>query len=156
RASEAGTYADARGALAWLQARGWSTDRLIFFGRSLGAAVALQLAVEQPPAGVILESPFTSIRAMGWRHNPVLTFLLGWLLNARYDNAAKIEKLQSPLMVIHGENDTIVPPEMGRRLFDQAPEPKRFFLRAGAGHNSPLPPSNAPYWQAWRDFLDRL
>ncbi|MFO7983569.1 MAG: alpha/beta hydrolase [Desulfuromonadales bacterium] len=154
RASEEGTYDDARGALSWLRSRGWSTEKLVYFGRSLGASVALQLAVEEPPAAVVLESAFTSIRALGWRHNPILTFLLGWLLDARYDNADKIKKLRSPLLFIHGGEDTIVPPDMGRRLFDMAPEPKHFFLRPEADHNTPLPPTGAPYWQAWRNFLD--
>ncbi|MBE0595888.1 MAG: alpha/beta fold hydrolase, partial [Desulfuromonadales bacterium] len=57
RATEEGTYADARGALAWLRGRGWEAERLVYFGRSLGAAVALQLALEAPPAGVVLKPP---------------------------------------------------------------------------------------------------
>lgn len=136
--SEKGTYADARGALAWLTERGWTPARIIYFGESLGAAVALQLAVEKPPAGLVLESPFTSIAAMGRHHSPMLHFLLGWLLDARYDNLAKIVKLRSPLLIVQGEADTIVPPAMAQQLFVAANEPKILRRIPGAGHNDLL------------------
>jgi fermentation-respiration switch protein FrsA (DUF1100 family) len=154
--SEEGTYADARGALAWLQQRGWGREQLIYFGESLGAAVALQLAVEQPPAGLVLEAPFTSIAAMGRHHNPLLYFLLGWLLDARYDNLAKIGRIRSPLLIIQGEADTIVPPAMSRRLYEAAGGPKILRLIPGADHNDLLFVGGKASREAWREFLAAL
>jgi fermentation-respiration switch protein FrsA (DUF1100 family) len=152
--SEKGTYSDMRGALAWLKGRGWSADRMIYFGRSVGAGVALQLALEQPPGALVLESPFTSIPAMGRLHYPLLWRLAGWALDARYDNLAKIGQLRSPLLVFHGERDEIVPHRMGMELFDRAPQPKSFHSIAGAGHNDTYDVGGAPYWQRWREFVE--
>ncbi len=153
RPDEQGTYQDIRGALTWLQRDGWSPEQMIFFGRSLGAAVVVQAALETPPAGVILETPFTSIPAMGKTHYPLLYLLLGWLVDARYDNLAKISDLQSPLLIIHGEQDTICPPEMAEQLYERAPPPKDLFWIPGADHNSTLDQGGPRYWAAWRRFL---
>ncbi len=153
---EEGTYADARGALAWLRRRGWEPSRLVYAGESLGAAVALQLAIEQPPAGLAMESPFTSIAAMGRHHYPLLHLLLGWLLDARYDNLAKIGRLRAPLLIIQGEADSIVPPGMAQRLYQAAGEPKSLSLIPGADHNDLLFVGGHAYREAWHDFLSRL
>jgi hypothetical protein len=155
RASEAGTYRDARGALTWLQQRGWSRQRMVYFGRSLGAGVAVQLALEEPPAGLILETPFPSIAAMGRHHNPILYITLGWLLDARYDNLAKIGRIRVPLLVLQGNRDRIVPQAMARRLFDAANEPKTWQLIPGAGHNDTYEVGGEAYWTAWSEFLRR-
>lgn len=156
KASEEGTYADARGALAWLHKNSWDNDQIIYFGRSLGAAVATQLAIEEPPAGLVLESPFTSVAAMGRRHNPILFFLLGWLLNSNYDTLAKIDRIKAPLLLLHGSKDTLVPPAMSEQLFDRAIEPKTLHLIHGAGHNDTLSHRQTEYWQTWRRFIEDL
>ena len=83
----------------------------------------------------------------------LLYFLLGWLLDARYDNLAKIGRIRSPLLILQGEADTIVPPAMARRLFDQANEPKTFALIPGADHNDLLFTGGRAYREAWREFL---
>lgn len=153
---EEGTYADARGALAWLGERGWPPERLIYAGESLGAAVAVQLALEHPPAGLVLEAPFTSIAAMGRHHYFLLHFLLGWLLDARYDNLAKIGRVRSPLLIIQGEADSIVPPAMARRLYEAAGGPKTLRLIPGADHNDLLFVGGKAYREAWREFLTAL
>jgi hypothetical protein len=153
--SEEGTYADARGAFAWLRQRGWTPAQMVYFGESLGAAVALQLAVEQPPAGLVLEAPFTSIAAMGRHHYSLLYFLLGWLLDARYDNLAKIGGIRSPLLIIQGEADTIVPLAMSRRLYEAAKEPKTLRLIPGADHNDLLFVGGKAWREAWREFLGK-
>jgi fermentation-respiration switch protein FrsA (DUF1100 family) len=152
-ASEEGTYQDLRGALRWLQEQGWSAKQMIYFGRSVGAAVALQLALEQPPAGLVLESPFTSIKALGRHHYPLLWWLGGWAIGARYDNLAKIGRLRTPLLIFHGAQDTIVPQRMGRALFEQAPRPKTFYSIPGAGHNDTYAVGGREYWRQWREFL---
>lgn len=150
---EEGTYNDGRGALAWLGENGWAPGRMVYFGRSLGAGVALQLALETPPAALVLESPFPSIAALGWHHSPLLYLLLGWALDARYDNLKKIGELRRPLMIFQGTDDDIVTEKMARRLFDRASPPKKYHPIPGAGHNDTYEIGGAPYWEAWRSFL---
>jgi hypothetical protein len=155
--TEKGTYEDIRGALAWLKQRGWSPRRIIYFGRSLGAAVALQLALEEPPAGLVLESAFTSVAGMGRHHQPLTYALLGWwAVSARYDNLAKIGGLRCPLLLFQGENDTIVPSKMARQLLEKAPAPKSLHLIPGADHNDTYQMGGNLYWQQWQTFLDGL
>ncbi len=155
KASERGLYDDGRGALAWLKNRGADQSDIIYFGRSLGAAVAVQMALEAPPKALILESPFTSVAAMGKRHFPILYRLLGWLIAARYDNGEKMPRLKTPLLLIHGTADSIVPASMGKELFALAPEPKQLYLIEGADHNDGHYLHTSHYWQTWRQFLLR-
>jgi len=153
QASEEGTYTDGRAALDWLKGKGWSAERMIYFGRSVGAGVALQLALEQPPAGLVLESPFTSIKAMGRHHYPLLWLLAGWAISARYDNLAKIGLLKTPLLLFHGDRDDIIPQRMGRELYEQAPQPKTFYSIPGAGHNDTYDVGGENYWRQWREVI---
>lgn len=153
KASEAGLYSDAEGALEFLRQRGWQTDRMIFFGRSLGAAVALQTALQHPPASLVLESPFTSMQAMGRTHYPLLYLLLGWVIEAKYDNLAKINRLESPLLIFHGEQDSICPPAMARTLYERAPEPKELVWLSGANHNETFALGGQPYRGKWKHLL---
>jgi len=152
---EQGTYRDARAAHRYLStARGIPPGNLIIFGESLGAAVALQLALEVPARALVLEAPFTSVADMA---RSVLPFLpIGRLLRTHYDNLAKIGGLRMPLLILHGERDTTVPFAQGRRLFEAAPEPKRFFAIPGAGHNDTYFIGGDAYWEAWGAFLDEL
>ncbi|MFO7811383.1 MAG: alpha/beta fold hydrolase, partial [Pelovirga sp.] len=156
RPSEAATYADARGALTWLIENGWRNDQIIYFGRSLGAAVATQLTLEAQPAGLVLESPFTSIAAMGRRHNPILYTLFGWLLHSSYDTMARIDQINTPLLLLHGTQDRIVPPAMVQQLFARAEEPKTLHLIEGAGHNDTLSHHQHDYWLTWRTFIESV
>ncbi|MDT8421772.1 MAG: alpha/beta hydrolase [Desulfuromonadales bacterium] len=154
--SEQGTYSDARGALDYLLKHGWSADRMIYFGRSLGAAVALQMALENPPAALVMESPFTSVSAMGRHHYPLLSLLAGWLLQARYDNLRKIAELKAPLLILQGERDTIVPPGMAHQLYRKAPQPKQLIMLPDAGHNDTYDRDGDVYWRKWRELIDAL
>ena len=156
RASEEGTYNDGRGALNWLRGRGWQPERMIYFGRSLGAGIAVQLALETPPGALVLETPFPSIATMGWHHNPILYLLLGWALEARYDSFNKIGRIHTPLLLFQGDRDSIVPERMARRLFEKANEPKTFHRIIGADHNNTYEIGGEGYWQKWREFLDRF
>jgi fermentation-respiration switch protein FrsA (DUF1100 family) len=134
RPTEPGLAADARAAVAYLAARPEvDPARLVYFGESLGAAVALRLAVERPPAALVLRSPFGSLAEVGRRHYPWLPVSL--LLADRYDAAGRAGRLAAPLLVVAGGRDRIVPPAHSRRLFEAAPEPKRFVLLPGADHN---------------------
>jgi fermentation-respiration switch protein FrsA (DUF1100 family) len=133
--TEAGLLRDARAAREYLAGRGdVDPARLAYFGESLGAAVATSLAVEHPAAALVLRSPFTSVAEMGRLHYPWLPLhpALIWDPHAAIDT---ISRVRSPLLVIAGERDGIVPPTYSRRVYDAAPGPKRFVLIAGADHN---------------------
>jgi uncharacterized protein len=134
--SERGLLADARAARAYLAARGdVDPARLVYFGESLGAAVAVQLAVEQPPMALVLRSPFTSLADVGRVHYPLLP--VGLLLRDRYASIEQAGGLRCPVLVLAGEGDGIVPWEQSRRLAAAIPGRKRFVLIPTADHNSP-------------------
>jgi pimeloyl-ACP methyl ester carboxylesterase len=133
RAGEEATYADARAAReALLACDGVDPARLLYLGESLGAAVALELALAHPPAGLILQSPFTSIRDIARVHYP---FVPRSLVPAAYPSLDRIPRLRAPLLVIHGARDPIVPLMHGEELFHAAPEPKRLEVFPAAAHN---------------------
>jgi fermentation-respiration switch protein FrsA (DUF1100 family) len=135
--SERGLVADARAARAYLATRDdVDPERLVYFGESLGAAVAVavQLAVEQPPMALVLRSPFVSLAEMGRIHYPFLP--VGLLLRDRYASIEQVAGLRCPVLVVAGAGDEIVPWRQSRRLAAEIPEPKRFVLIPGADHNS--------------------
>jgi fermentation-respiration switch protein FrsA (DUF1100 family) len=132
--SEAGLLADARAARAYLLARDdIDPTRLVYLGESLGAAVAVALAAEAPPWALVLRSPFTSLTDVGKLHYPLLP--VGPLLRDRYPSIDRIGAVAAPVLVVAGERDELIPAEQSQRLYTAAPEPKRFVLIAGAGHN---------------------
>ena len=134
RPSEDGLAADARAAQAWLAARPEvDPGRIAYFGESLGTAVALRLAVERPPAALVLRSPFTSLADVGRVHYPWLP--VGLLLSDRYASTTRVTRLAAPVLVIAGDRDGVVPAALSRRLYDEATVPKRFVLAPGADHN---------------------
>lgn len=155
RPSERATAADARAALAYLQSRpGLDPSRIVYFGESLGGAVAIDLAAEAPPFALVAQSPFTSLADLTRLHYPLLAPLLPFAQN-RYDALATIRRVQAPLLVIHGAADTIVPVEHGRRIFAAANEPKRLLVVPGADHNDLLVRGGAALWQALREHVGR-
>jgi uncharacterized protein len=132
--SERGLAADARAARAYVASRpDVDPTRLVYFGESLGAAVAVDLASEYPPAALILRSPFTSLSDVGRYHYPFLPVRL--LLRDRYPSLDRIRQIDAPLLVIAGDHDRIVPLEQSRRVHDEANEPKELLVIAGADHN---------------------
>jgi fermentation-respiration switch protein FrsA (DUF1100 family) len=132
--SEAGLSLDARAARDYLVGRNdVAADRLVYFGESLGAAVAIGLAAEHPPLGLILRSPFTSLAEIGRHHYPILPVRL--LLRDRYPSIDRIAQVGCPLLVIAGERDSIIPAAQSERLYAAAVEPKRFVTIEGADHN---------------------
>jgi fermentation-respiration switch protein FrsA (DUF1100 family) len=151
---EAGTYADARAAYGWLRERGHPAERIVIFGESLGSAVALELALGAEARALVLESPFTSVPDVARAH---YWFLPVWpLVRTRYENLRKVTRLRLPLLVLHGDQDEIVPFAQGRRVFDAAPEPKRFHAIRGARHNDTYLVGGEAYWQAFASFLAGL
>jgi hypothetical protein len=132
--SEHGLDRDAHAALAFLgRMPGVDVTRLVFFGESLGSAVAVRLALEFPPAALILRSPFTSLVELARRHYPFISARL--FLRDRYPSIDRISRITSPLLVIAGDADRIVPIDDTRALYDAAPEPKRLVVLPGADHN---------------------
>lgn len=131
--SEQGTYLDARAALASLLAQpGVEASRVLLLGESLGGAVAVDLALAHPPAGLVLLSTFTSVRAMARLHYP---FIPAALVPDAYPSLRRIGALRAPLLVLHGEGDDVVPLSHARNLFEAAPEPKRITTFPGVGHD---------------------
>jgi fermentation-respiration switch protein FrsA (DUF1100 family) len=154
RPHEAGLYADARAALAHLvEARGLPEARIVVFGSSLGGPVAVELARGRELAGVILESTFSSLSDAGVVH---FGRLAAAVTRGRFDAAAAIPEVRAPLLFLHGDRDEIVPHALGVRLFEAAPEPKRFETLAGAGHNDMIDVGGAAYFARIRRFLDEV
>jgi fermentation-respiration switch protein FrsA (DUF1100 family) len=131
--SEQGIYADARATLDYaMQTMGVPLERIILFGESLGTGVAVQMASERRVGGVALQSPYTSITK---RAGEIYFFVpVSLLLRDRYDSLAKIRDVHSPLLILHGERDMIVPARMGRELLAAANEPKRGVFYPQIGH----------------------
>src|SRR5262249_12112708 len=118
-----------------------------------GCAVALEMALRHPAAGLILESPFTSTIDMG---KIVYSWLpVRWIVRYRYDNLAKIPKLRMPLLVMHSPQDDIVPFAMGRKIFEAAPEPKTFVALIG-DHNQGYAESGDRYVTGIQQFIRKL
>lgn len=130
--SEAGVYADAQAAHAWLVAQGVPPPQIVLYGESLGGAVAIETARRTQVGGLIVQSTFTSMADMARR----LTGLpLGFLLRTRMDSINKIPAVTVPKLIFHGEADELVPFAMGQRLYQAAAEPRRFVGYPGVGHN---------------------
>ena len=152
--SESGAYADARAGLAHLiEERGIPVQRVVLFGRSLGGAVAVDLARNKGLAGVILESTFSSAAdvARGMMGPP-----LAYLLRDRFDSASKTGQIDAPLLFFHGDHDRFIDYALGRRLFEFAPEPKQFETISGAGHNDTVQTGGRPYFARIERFLDEV
>jgi uncharacterized protein len=150
--NEQGVYSDARAAYRWLTAeKGIAPEDVVFFGESLGAAVALQLATEVLPRALILESPFTSAIAMGQR--VFLWLPVRWMMRNRFASIEKITRYHGPLLIVHGTHDTLIPFAMGQALFVRANEPKRFYAVTGADHNDVALTGGRHYLQAMDAFL---
>ncbi len=151
--SEKGTYLDADAALQHLRSRDdIDESKVVFFGRSLGCAVAVELATRHQPYALIIESPFTSIQGIARRHYPFLP--LGFLFTTRYDSLSKVSQVNAPIMVLHGDRDQTVPMEEGRKLFEAANEPKRFYTIQDADHNDTYVVGGDAYFDALGHFLE--
>jgi hypothetical protein len=153
--SEEGTYRDGTAAIKYLRSRpGLDPSRIVLFGESLGGAVAVEMAIRYGCAALILESPFLSIAEMAKVSFPFLP--IGPLLRTKYDSLSKIGKVKAPILIVHGEQDEIVPFRHGRRLFEAASEPKEFFAIRGAHHNDISAVGGTAYLDRLNHFLGRV
>ncbi|MGC9972982.1 MAG: alpha/beta hydrolase [Bryobacteraceae bacterium] len=149
RPTERGLYADAEAGYEYLRSLG---KPIVAHGESLGSAVAVDLAAKRPCAGVVLEAPFPSARAVAASVLPVI----GPLLIFSYNSASKIQRVHAPLLFIHGDRDSIVPLELGRALFNAAREPKAFWTVPGADHNDLVEAAGPRYRERLREFYAAL
>ena len=145
--SEDLAHEDALAAWQWLAQQNPQSQRYLF-GHSLGGAIAVRLAAETNDlSGLIVEGSFTSIPQV------VSHFKWGWLpvaplITQRFDAASRISRVKAPVLVVHGSEDSLIPPDLGRALFDQAPSPKRFELVQGGSHHSTNTLGQAQYREA--------
>jgi pimeloyl-ACP methyl ester carboxylesterase len=156
--SESRVYEDAE--LAWdylVKQRGIHPNQIYIYGQSLGGAIAIDLAVRHPEAaGLIVEGSFTSVQAMVDFQKPLFrVFPINFLLRQRFDSLSKVDRLQMPVLFIHGTADSVVPAQMSQKLFDAAPEPKQLYMVPDGGHNNVAQIGGAEYLQRLKQFLDK-
>ncbi|MEU4765211.1 alpha/beta hydrolase [Actinosynnema sp. NPDC023794] len=131
--TEAGLALDVRAAREHLvREAGVPPDRLIYFGESLGSAVVAELAVEHPPAALVLRSPFTDLASVGARHYPFLP--VRWLLLDEFPTERLVARVDAPVTVVYGTADSIVPPEQSRAVATAAARGRSVEV-TGADHN---------------------
>ncbi|MCY4654894.1 MAG: alpha/beta hydrolase [Dehalococcoidia bacterium] len=155
--SEKGLYMDAEAAMEYLKFDlGLSLeDDVVLMGRSLGVGMAVEMATRHRVRGVILESGFTSIREMAEASGSILPIALVLLMfEARYDSISKIARVESPVMVLHGDRDDTVPYWMAEKLYGAANEPKTLYPIRGASHNDTVYVGGEGYLRALSGFID--
>jgi len=149
--SEFGLYRDARAAWRYLtEERGIAPSDIVVFGRSLGGVVAAELASQERPGALILESSFSSAKDAAREIFPLLSRLV--VLRYQLDAARYVRRAKCPVLVLHSPDDEIIPYPLGRKLFDAAPDPKRFVQLRG-GHNDGFILSQPDYQRALGEFL---
>lgn len=160
--SERGLYRDGEAALLHLRSRqDVDPGRIVVWGRSIGAAVAVYLAAGDPGgapavAGVILESPFTSVQDLLRAGGHLVLYAASRFGAYRFDSAARIGRVAAPVLIIHGTDDEIAPFELGRTLYDLAPGRKELAAIRGGGHNDLFPLHADELWDAAQRFLASL
>lgn len=151
RPSEKGLYLDARAAYDYLISRSdIDKDKIIFYGESLGGAIAVDLASRVDPCALITEGTFTSTLDIARELYPFLPVRLA--VTMKYDTLSKIKDLTAPKLIIHSLDDEIVPFDHGRRLFEDAPEPKQFYQMSG-GHNEAVSEAEDEFAERIDKFL---
>ena len=130
--TEKGLYQDARSAVKWLVKQGVIEENIIIYGESLGTGITTEIAQNKNFAGIILETPFTSMVAAGKSKYPIFPIKL--LLKDKYESDKKIKNIKSPVLIMHGEEDQIVPFWMGEKMFQMANEPKYSYFTKFDNH----------------------
>ena len=130
--NEIGLYEDAASAIRWLKKKGIEEKNIVLYGESLGTGVAVEIAQNKNYAGVILESPFTSMVNMGKKYYPF--FPVNLLLKDKFESYKKIKNIFVPVLIMHGKVDKIVPYDMGKKMYELANEPKFFYSQEYGDH----------------------
>ena len=130
--SELGLYEDGKSAIDWLIKKGVSEKNLILYGESLGTGVATHLAQNKNYAGVILETPFTSMLDAAKKFYPYIPVKM--LLKDKFENYKKIKNIDSPILIMHGEADQLVPFSMGKKIYEIANKPKYSYFTKYDNH----------------------
>ncbi len=130
--NETGLYMDSVAAKNWLNNIGVKDESIILYGESLGTAVAVNLASKNKFAGIILESPFTSMVKLAKKYYPYLPVKI--LLRDKYESEDKLKKINAPILIMHGKKDTIVPFEMGKKIYDKSKQPKYKYFNEKDDH----------------------
>jgi uncharacterized protein len=150
-ATVAGAIADARAARTELAKLAKINEAdVVLMGRSLGGAIAIQLAADNPPRGLIIESSFSSLREVAAEHFPKLAWLVA---KNKLDSAQAIAEVRCPLLQCHGDADRVISYDSGRKLFAAAKHPKHFVRLPEIGHNDR---PTREYYDAMEDFLNAL
>ena len=149
--SEVGLYRDAASAIQWLKLKGVTEKNIILYGESLGTGVAIEVAQNKKYAGIILESPYTSMVNLGKKYYPL--FPVRFLLKDKFESFKKIKKISVPLLVMHGKLDRIVPFVMGKKIYELANEPKFFYFQEYGDH---MLDYDEKLLSAIKEFIQRL
>ena len=149
--NEMGLYEDAKSAINWLKMKGIDENKIIIYGESLGTGIATEIAQNKNFAGIILESPFTSMIDAGKNNFPYLPVRL--LLKDKYESNKKIKNINSPILIMHGKVDKIVPFYMGKKMYELANEPKYSYFSEYDDH---MLEYNEKLLKVLKDFLSSL
>ena len=151
--SEKGIYMDAQAAYDYLvNEEKIVTDNIILFGQSLGAAAAIDVAIKNHIRSIIIEGAFTSTKDMAKTMFPMN--IVSFLLPSNYNNLKKIAQINAPKLIVHGEDDEIVPFSMGKKLFEASMDPKFFYAIKGAGHNDTFIVGGKKYFEDLAYFVN--
>ena len=149
--TEDGLYADARAVLAHHAARGAHRRRVVYWGRSLGGVVAAYAARHQAPDALILEATFPDKAAVLRRH--LLLRALNVFATYQLPTARFLDDVRVPVLVMHGDADTVIPFELGQEVYERIAGPKQFIRLPGLDHNVILGPDDEVYWRPLRAFI---
>jgi fermentation-respiration switch protein FrsA (DUF1100 family) len=151
--SEEGIYLDGQAAYKYATKQlGFPSKNIFILGRSIGTAVAIQISQGKELAGLILVSPLTSGKAHAKAHG---FGLFAFIAGDSFNNISKVPNIISPLLVIHGEKDKIIPFSMGKEIFQKAEGNKKFVSIERAGHNNLSTVGSRKYWGAIEKFVQQ-
>tara|TARA_B100000965_G_scaffold68952_1_gene54292 strand:- start:3285 stop:4085 length:801 start_codon:yes stop_codon:yes gene_type:complete len=146
--SEINLYNDAKKTIEWLNSKGVDNKKIILYGESLGTGVAVELAQNNLYSGIILEAPYTSMVKAAKRFYPWLPIKI--LLKDKFNSESKIKNIRIPILIMHGEKDTIVPFDMGKKLYEKANSPKKSYFTKDDDHMMTFNPELV---NAIKDFI---
>jgi fermentation-respiration switch protein FrsA (DUF1100 family) len=153
RPTEQGLYRDVEAIVDHVWTKASPPPTVVYWGRSLGVPMAAYAATRRPPGGLILESGFPDARSLFRAPSPMA--FLALFSTYRFPAAEFLRSVKVPVLVVHGDADSIVPYEQGRALYERIEGPKQFFTVRGGDHNDSAPPDEVLYWQTIGTFIER-